>query len=256
MNLKALTIPILLAGLSAACTSSSPTHRVQTAGSTTTSPSTPAPSPSAYQPTIDPVNFTNVIDNPLFPLKPGTRFVYKGVRDGQPQTDVVEVTAQTKAIMGVTSVAVLDTATHGAQLLEKTTDWYAQDREGNVWYFGEDTAEYNRKGKVSSREGSWQGGVDGAQPGIIMPAHPEVPFAYRQEFYAGHAEDMAWLITTGQATKVPYGSFHDAIVTLEWTRLEPDVVSEKLYAPGVGLISEHDVAGGDERSELVSVTTG
>jgi hypothetical protein len=166
------------------------------------------------------------------------------------------VTAQTKVIMGVTCVAALDTATHGTRLLEKTMDWYAQDLEGNVWYFGEDTAEYNKKGEVSSREGSWQGGVDGAQPGIIMPAHPGVPLSYRQEFYAGHAEDMAWIINAAQSSRVPYGSFRDALLTLEWTRLEPDVLSEKLYAPGVGLISEHDVAGGDERSELVRVTTG
>ncbi len=253
MKPTTLTMLSLLIGLSAACTSSSGPRA--TATSPTTIPSTSVPSPTTYQPDIDPANFTSAIDNPLFPLKPGTRFVYTGVRDGQTQTDIVEVTAQTKVIMGVTCVAVQDTATHGSRLLEKTTDWYAQDLQGNVWYFGEDTAEYNKKGEVSSREGSWQGGVDGAQPGIIMPAHPDVPFSYRQEFYAGHAEDMAWLIKTNQSTKVPYGSFHDAVITLEWTPLEPDVVSEKVYAPGVGLISEHDVAGGDERSALVSVST-
>ena len=253
MKPKTLTMLSLVIGLSAACTSSGSPRA--TATSPATFPSTSVPSPTVYQPDIDPANFTNVIDNPLFPLEPGTRFVYTGVRDGQTQTDIVEVTAQTKVIMGVTCVAVQDTATHGSRLLEKTTDWYAQDLQGNVWYFGEDTAEYNEKGEVSSREGSWQGGVDGAQPGIIMPAHPYVPFSYRQEFYADHAEDMAWLIKTNQSTKVPYGSFHDAVITLEWTPLEPDVVSEKVYAPGVGLISEHDVAGGDERSALVSVST-
>jgi hypothetical protein len=253
MKPKISTMLSFLIGLSAACTSSSSPRATTTSPAT---PSTPVPSPTAYQPEIDAANFTNMIDNPLFPLKPGTRFVYKGIRDGQSQTDIVEVTTQTKVIMGVTCVAALDTATHGSRLLEKTIDWYAQDRDGNVWYFGEDTAEYNKKGEVSTREGSWQAGVDGAQPGIIMPAHPGVPVAYRQEFYAGHAEDMAWLINVSQPTKVPYGSFRDAVVTLEWTRLEPEVVSEKFYAPGVGLISEHDVAGGDERSQLVSLTSG
>jgi hypothetical protein len=254
MNPKTLTMLSLLIGLSAACTSSSSPRASAT--SPTTFPSTPVPSPTAYQPNIDPANFTNVIDNPLFPLKPGTLFTYKGVRDGQTQTDVVQVTAETKMIMGITAVAVQDTATHGSRLLEKTTDWYAQDLEGNVWYFGEDTAEYKKNGEVATREGSWLGGVGGAQPGIIMPAHPEVPLSYRQEFLAGHAEDMAWIIDSSQPTRVPYGSFQDALLTVEWTRLEPDVLSEKVYAPGVGLISEHDVAGGDERSALVSVKTG
>ena len=254
MKVKALIILGLLAGMTAACTSSGSPQATGTPA-TTAPPSTALSSP-AYQPKIDPANFTDVIDNSLFPLNPGTRFTYRGVRDGQTQTDVVEVTSQTKLIMGVTAVAVLDTATHGSRLLEKTTDWYAQDREGNVWYFGEDTAEYKKNGEVASREGSWMGGVDGAQPGIIMPAQPEVPLSYRQEFYAGHAEDMAWIISSSQPTRVPLGSYRDALLTLEWTRLEPDVLSEKLYAPGVGLISEHDVAGGDERSVLVSVKSG
>jgi hypothetical protein len=179
--------------------------------------------------------------------------VYEGVRDGRSQRDVVEVTNTTKVVMGVTCVVVLDTATHNGSLIEKTEDWFAQDKDGNVWYFGEDTAEYEH-GKVVSREGSWEGGVNGAQPGIIMPAHPQVPASYRQEYLKGHAEDMAWIVSTGGSVQVPAGSFHDVLLTIEWTRLEPGVIDKKLYAPGIGIIKELTAAGPNETANLVSFT--
>jgi hypothetical protein len=247
------------AALMAACTSSSPT-----AGSTTppavppsTPPSTQAPSPTASESSgaIDPANFVSVIDNPYYPLTPGTTLVYEGTRDGKSQRDVVQVTHDTTVVMGVTCVVVLDTATHNGSLIEKTEDWFAQDKDGNVWYFGEDTAEYEN-GKVVSREGSWTGGVDGAVPGIIMMAHPEVPVAYRQEYLKGHAEDMAWVVSLGETVKVPAGSYHDVMLTIEWTPLEPKVLDKKLYAPGIGIVQELSQSGPLETAALVSVTTG
>jgi hypothetical protein len=196
-----------------------------------------------------------VIDNPYYPLTPGTTLVYEGIREGETQRDVVEVAHQTKLILGVTCVVVMDTATIKGALIEKTEDWFAQDKEGNVWYFGEDTAEYEN-GKVVTREGSWQAGVDGAVPGIIMPAHPEVPVAYRQEFYQGHAEDMAWVVSLDESVKVPAGTYHDVILTIEWTPLEPNVLSKKFYAPGIGIVQELSASGPKETAELVSVTAG
>jgi hypothetical protein len=253
---RKLIVAFFGAALLSACSSSpAPSPTARTGSSTGPAPSTPVPSmASGYSPAIDPANFVTTIDNPYFPLVPGTTFVYEGVRDGQNQRDEVVVTHETKVIQGVTCVVVQDTATHAGTLLEKTEDWYAQDAEGNVWYFGEDTAEYE-DGQVSSTEGSWQSGVDGAQPGIVMDAHPEVPTSYRQEYYKGQAEDMAWVVSLGRPVDVPFGSFEDGLLTIEWSPLEPKVIDEKYYAPGVGLVLEVAAAGGDERAELVSVTT-
>jgi hypothetical protein len=221
------------------------------------SPKRPETAPSAtdsgYRPVIDPANFVSTIDNPFFPLKPGTTFVYQGVKDGASLRDEVVVTGRTKMVLGIPCVAVEDTSTHDGTLLEKTEDWYTQDAEGNVWYFGEDTAEYEN-GKVSSTEGSWQAGVDGAQPGIVMPAHPSVPDSFRQEYYPGQAEDTFWIVSLTHPVSVPYGHFDDALLTLEFTRLEPKVIDEKEYVRGVGLVRESTAAGPKEVAELVSVT--
>ncbi|HJP67183.1 MAG TPA: hypothetical protein VKA30_12880 [Actinomycetota bacterium] len=247
-----LIVLCCVAGLAAAaCSSSNPPPISTSAPPSTTAPATVAATPSGYRPHIDPANFVEAIDNPYFPLVPGTRFVY-AVNGGA--RDVVEVTNQTKVLGGVTCVAVRDTLTEEGRVVEKTTDWYAQDRQGNVWYFGEDTAEYGKNGQVTSREGSWRTGVDGAFPGFIMPANPQVPDSYRQEYYAGHAEDMAWVVSITDRATVPFGSYTGVVRTVEWTPLEPDVYSEKYYAPGVGLIKEQDVAGGDERVALVNET--
>ena len=198
-------------------------------------------------------SFVEVVDNPYFPLPVGRTLVYKGVRDGQTQTDRVRVTHRTKVIQGVTCIVVHDVARHGSRLLEKTTDWYAQDTQGNVWYFGEATAEYDRHGHVASREGSWRAGVDGAVRGVIMPATPHVPDGYRQEFYPGHAEDAAWVLSRGGSLTVPFGTVHRVLRSMEWTRLEPDVVATKAYAPGLGIVLERTLAGGDEVAKLVRV---
>ncbi len=214
-------------------------------------PSAPAVRPPPA--TLDPANFVAVVDNPYYPLPPGRILVYKGVRDGLTQTDRVTVTNQTKVIQGVTTTVVRDVARHGTRLLEQTTDWYAQDVDGNVWYFGEDTKSYDANGQVVSTEGSWETGVDGAVPGIIMEANPRSPDGYRQEFYKGHAEDQAWVLSRGGSLSVPYGLVHHVLRTMEWTALEPSVVDQKYYSPGLGIVREISVAGGHEVAKLARV---
>jgi hypothetical protein len=145
---------------------------------------------------------------------------------------------------------VHDVATSNGQVQEDTYDWYVQDDQGNVWYMGEDTKEY-QNGKVTSTEGSWQGGVDGAQPGVLIPAHPNPRMAYRQKYYKGQAEDGAQVLSLGKQAKVPYGLFDHALITKEFPPLEPDVIEHKFYAPGVGPVLAITVSGGSSREELV-----
>jgi hypothetical protein len=198
----------------------------------------------AYTPHINPAQFTTKIDNEYLPLKPGTTFVYEG---GQ-ERDEMRVTHSTKMVMGVECVVVDDRAWEEGKLIEKTYDWFTQDKEGSVWYFGEDTKEY-KNGKVVSTKGSWEAGVDGAKPGIIMQAEPKVGQSYRQEYYPGEAEDMAKVQSLNESVTVPYGSFDHVLETKEWTPLEPSYDEHKYYARGVG-----QVYGGG--SELVDVQTG
>jgi hypothetical protein len=202
-----------------------------------------APAAQAHQ-------FTTRIDNPYLPLAPGSRWVYHDVLAGE--RTVVRVTNETRRIAnGVTARVVRDTVRKHGRVTEDTSDWYAQDERGNVWYLGEDTKEYAH-GKVSSTEGSWEAGVQGARGGIAMPAHPRVGRAYRQEYYAGHAEDHARVLSRDDQVEVPAGHYKRALLTKEWTPLEPDVLEYKLYAPGVGVVLESTVSGGAERNELVS----
>ena len=208
----------------------------------------------AYAPSIDPADFTTTINNKYFPLKPGTTFVYKGKFHGTAERDVMAVTHDTKRVMGVECLVASDRVTEGGKLIEQTYDWYAQDEEGNVWYFGEDVTEY-KNGKVTGHEGSWESGVDGARPGIAMKADPRVGQIYRQEYSKGVAEDKARVISLKGSAKVPYGSFsNNVLVTEEWTPLEPGVVERQYYVAGVGDIIEATVKGPPERIELVDVT--
>jgi hypothetical protein len=209
----------------------------------------PEPSASGVPPRTE---FVAVIDNPWFPLAPGMTWTYRGTRDGEKAEDTVTVTTDTKSIDDVTCVVVRDTLTLDGVLAERTDDYYAQDRVGNVWYFGEDTAELDTAGNVTSTEGTWASGVDGAVAGLFMPADPRIGQSYAQEYYAGHAEDHFVILLTNVAVKVPAGSYGDAVQTLEWTPLEPDVLSEKFYVEGIGEVRELDVVGGDERLELVA----
>jgi hypothetical protein len=180
------------------------------------------------------------VTNPWFPLKPGTTFVYTGEKDGRSGRDVVTVTDRMKVIRGVRCTAVDDRLYADGRLAERTTDWYAQDSNGTVWYFGEATAELNRAGKVTSREGTWQAGVDGARAGIFMPAHPKVGQSFRQEYLKGHAEDHFAVVRVSGAS----------LLTKEWTPLEPDTLDHKLYRRGTGLVKEETVKGGNERWTL------
>src|SRR5215213_1077676 len=205
----------------------------------------------AYAPHINPSDFTTKIDNKYFPLKPGTTFVYQGNSGGNQQRDVMSVTHSTKQIMGVKCVVVDDRVWAHAKLSEKTFDYYAQDKKGNVWYFGENSKEY-KNGKVST-ESSWEAGKDGAEPGIIMQAHPKVGQTYRQEYLKGVAEDMAKVLDLNGSVKVPYSSFNHVLVTKEWSPLEPGVVAHKYYAAGGGDVKEVAVKGPLETLELVDV---
>jgi hypothetical protein len=203
-----------------------------------------------YNPVIDPEQFVTNIDNPFLPLKPGTTMHYRETGDEGVQDIVVTVTSQTKVIAGVTTTVVHDQASQDGHLKEDTWDWYAQDREGNVWYFGEDTKEYDR-GKVST-EGSWETGVKGAKPGIVMPAHPKVGEMHRQEYLVGEAEDEGQIIALDETVSVAAGKFTGCVKTKEWSRLEPGVIEHKYYAPGVGVVAEVTVEGGTDHTELVS----
>jgi len=206
----------------------------------------------AYAPSVDPADFTTKIDNKYFPLEPGTTFVYRGKTEDASEGDTVAVTSETRNIMGVECVVVDDRVTEDGELTEKTYDWYAQDEKGNVWYFGEDSKEYEN-GKVKSTEGSWEAGKDGAEPGIIMPANPNVGETYRQEYYKGEAEDMARALKLDGSATVPRGSYDHVLVTREWTPLEPNIAEHKYYAAGVGNVLEVAVKGPQERLELVDV---
>jgi hypothetical protein len=207
-----------------------------------------------YKPALVPANFTTTIDNAFFPLPVGRTWVYRGVKDGQSQVDRVTVTERTRVVAeGITARVVTDVATHDGKLLEKTSDWYAQDKQGNVWYVGEATAAYLPSGKFD-RSGSWEAGVDHAEPGLVMEAKPQIPDAYRQEFLSGEAEDTAWVVGTSGSATVPGGTFKNVLTTLEATRIEPGAYDRKVYAPGVGMIREEALTGDREYAELASVT--
>ena len=204
-------------------------------------------------PSIDPANFVSVIDNPYFPLEPGTTFSYEGESEGAPTRDEMTVTNQTRVILGVTTTVVHHLSYEDGLLIEDTYDWFAQDADGNVWYFGEDTKELDENGNVISTEGSWEAGVDNAEPGIIMLAEPKKGKKYQQENAPDIAEDMAQVIGFEDSLCVQYGCFEDVLVTKEWSPLEKGVVEHKYYAEGVGFIFGTMIRGGEEQSELVEV---
>jgi hypothetical protein len=208
---------------------------------------------TTYAPVLDHGNFVPVIDNPYFPLPVGRQLVYTGAKDGQTQRDTVTVTDQKRVILGISTTVVSDVATHDGALLEKTFDFYAQDKQGNVWYLGEDTTAFLPNGKTDT-SGSFVAGVNGAQPGIIMEANPQIPDAYRQECAAGQAEDTAWVVGTTGTVTVPYGKVRNVLTTLEATRIEPGAYDEKVYGPGIGIVREQALTGTSEFAELVSVT--
>jgi hypothetical protein len=224
----------------------------------TTQPTSATPQtalPQSDEPVeLDPADFTANVTNPWFPLKPGTRWTYRETTEDDEVVDVVvTATSVTRRIAnGVTARVVRDTVTLDGAIIEDTLDWYAQDEDGTVWYLGEDTAEFE-DGKITTREGSFEAGVDGAQAGVIMPFAPEVGMAYRQEYYEGEAEDNGEVLALGQHASVPAGQYDNLLQTADTTPLEPDVLEHKYYADGVGLVLTIDKEGGG-REELLSVT--
>ena len=208
-----------------------------------------------YRPELDPATVADRIDNPYLPLLPGARWVYEGTSSDGDERIEVTVLDETRRVMGIDAVVVRDTVSADGALVEDTYDWYAQDADGNVWYLGEATAEYE-DGEVVSTEGSWEAGVGGALPGIVMPARPTPGDAYRQEYDRGDAEDVAEVASAGRSATVAGRRYTDVVVIREWNPFEPEVVEDKSYAPGVGTILEVQTAGGDDRVELVEHTSG
>jgi hypothetical protein len=205
-----------------------------------------------YAPRLDPKSFAPTVTNPYFPLTPGTTFRYRGTGDSRDETTVVTVTRETRVVMGIRATVVRDQVFQKDKLVEDTFDWYAQDSAGNVWYLGEDTKEL-RDGRVVSTKGSWEAGVAGAQPGVIMWADPAAHLnqPYRQEYRRGVAEDMGKVLAVRAAVAVPFGKYEGCIETEDTSPLEPHAKERKYYCRGVGLVKEQ---GQDEASELVAVT--
>jgi hypothetical protein len=223
-----------------------------TAGGTTGSPSLPVGDDPVQ---LDPADFTIEIDNPYWPMEPGTRWTYRETDPEGDLTVVVTVTSETKTVAnGIEARVVRDTVTRGDELIEDTFDWYAQDRYGAIWYLGEDTAEFE-DGEIVSREGSFEAGIDGALPGIAIPADPQPGMEYRQEYYAGEAEDHGAVLGIDELVEVPFGAFDGALLTRDTTPLEPDVEELKFYARGIGPVLTLAVSGGSGREELVEMTT-
>jgi hypothetical protein len=208
---------------------------------------------AVYNPRIDPANFTDKITNPYFSLPPGSVRITKGTKDGVPQTHTTRVTSDKKVIAGVRCIVVSDIVTTNGALAEKVSDWYAQDKKGNVWYFGEATADYE-KGVVISTKGSWLTGVDGAKPGIVMPVKPTPGPSFYTEFRPGVAEDKGQVLRVDAKLKIPYGSYKNVIVIRDTNPLDPQLVSLKWYAKDVGLLKTVRVGSSHkEHAELVSL---
>jgi hypothetical protein len=202
---------------------------------------------------LDPSEFTAGSDNPYFPLEPRRQWTYRETDEsGSAATVVVTVTTETKQVAnGVEARIVRDTVSEDGEVVEDTFDWYAQDADGNVWYLGEDTAEFE-DGNLDTREGSFEAGVNGGLPGVIMPADPAAGMTYRQEYYQGKAEDNGEVLATGEQAEVAAGHYDDALLTADTSAIEPDVNEYKLSAPGVGVVLTLDVSGGAGREELLS----
>lgn len=266
-----LLLLILSSACSGAPTSSAPTMAAPTAAPTAPSITiapTAAPTvlvalvptaasvlttEAAYAPNIDSANFVSTVDNPYFLLKPGTIYIYEGKTELGNEHVEVTVSSEPKVIAGVTYAALTDVVMVDGQLEEGTVDWYAQDKQGNVWYFGEDTKEY-KDGKVTGTQGTWEASVNGAKPGIIMKANPVVGDTYRQEYYKGEAEDMATVLSLADSAAVPVGSYSDKLVTNEWSALDnPPVFEHKYYAKGVGEILTQGFEGGGWKLKLVEI---
>ena len=243
-HIQAIAIALVL--LAAGCNSNSDANTTRAQGGENDLPQGSEPVKLA------PADFTTRIDNPYWPMAPGDKWVYRETDSGSEQRVEVTVTDKTKMIAnGIEARVVHDVVTEDGQLVEVTDDWYAQDRAGNVWYLGEETAEYEN-GKVTTRSGSFEAGVDGAQAGIIMPADPRDGMAYRREYYKGEAEDRAEVLSTDEQVEAPFSFFEGALMTKDLVPLEPRVSEYKLYARNVGPVLTVKTSGGSGREELIS----
>ena len=215
------------------------------------------PLPQGSEPVqLDPARFSTRVDNPYFPLIPGDRYVYREADGEDKQRVVVSVSERTRLIAnGITARVVHDRVTEHGKVVEDTFDWYAQDSEGNVWYLGEDTVEC-RNGRIKNHSGSFEAGADGAQPGVIMAANPVPGLEYRQEYYAGEAEDRAQVLSLNEQAEAPFGFFTGVLLTKDLVPLEPRVSEYKLYAPGIGLVVAVQTSGGEERETLLRINHG
>lgn len=202
---------------------------------------------------LDPADFTTDIDHPYWPMEPGTRWTYSEIdEEGTELEVIVTVTSVTKEVAnGITARVVRDTVYEDGELIEDTLDWFARDAEGNIWYLGEDTAEFE-DGELTTTGGAWEAGVDGALAGVIMPANPTVGMTYRQEYYEGEAEDNGEILSLDESVDVPAGYYEGCVQTADTSGIEPDVLEHKYYAEGVGPVLTTDVEGGG-REELLSV---
>ena len=247
----------------AACGSSDEsTTQASAPSSTTASTTASAASSTSALPkgsehvSVDPTDYTINIDNPYMPLRPGNHWVYREVENGETSRVDVTVTDRVKTVAaGVDARVIRDIVSSQGEPIEVTSDWFAQDSAGNVWYMGEDTAEY-KNGKVSSTAGSWEAGVKGAEPGVVMPADPQPGMAYREELYKGQAEDLAKITSNDAKVTVPFGSYTNVVTTTNRTPLEPNVLEHKFYARGIGSVREDLVSGGHGRTELLKFTQG
>jgi hypothetical protein len=253
-SMTALALLIVVGGCSFPDLASESTAPVVTSTPRTSPSDTSTDGPYSF-PFPVPSEFVARIDHPLLPFRPGARWVYEEVSSDERNRIVVMVTNRSKIIEGVRAVVVHDrVTTEAGELVEDTYDWYAQDRDGNVWYLGEDTKAY--EGKKVSTEGSWQHGVDGAKAGIAMPGEPWVGLSYYQELYRGHAEDAGQVLDLAASATVPLGSFIGLLKTADTTALEPDLIEHKYYAPGIGMVYEQTVRGGDDEVRLLEFTPG
>jgi hypothetical protein len=203
-----------------------------------------------------PSQFVQRVDNPWFPLTPGSVYVYRGAMDGKSARSVVKVTYRTKTILGVVCVGVENRLYLGGRPAERTTGWYAQDRKGNVWFFGETTAELDGQGSVISTAGSWEAGVNRAVAGVFMRASPKVGQTERPVYLRGEVQDRSRVVSLHGKADTPYVAARDALVTEEWTPLEPDLLELKVYVRGIGLVAAGSADDDETRIELVSFTPG
>ena len=235
----------------AVVTVGAPATAAPTATNTPVPSKTPKPSATPkYAPVVKVADFVKTIDNAYFPLVPGSTALFSGTRDTSKLIEQVSVTKKTRKILNVTCIEVDSSLTVDDKLAEKTIDWYAQDKQGNVWFFGASVTQYSPAGKVTGTAGTWLAGSNGALPGIIMQAKPDTSLTYRQDYSKGHAEDMAQVLSLNESVTGTSASYTNALQIKEWSPLQPKVVVNKWYAKGVGLIMSKVVEGGNQELQL------